>query len=413
METLRDRLDAVQEELLTLYEEGNTDIDSQIKHWNLLRREHVLLHFARKQGIYRLGLQTVPPLQVSQQKAKEAIEMVLTLQSLKKSPYGEETWTLADTSRELFETPPKNCFKKHGASVEVRYDGSAANSMLYTAWSDIYYQTDYSWEKTQGHVDYTGCYYYEDDVKIYYLKFEDDAARYSATGEWEVHYKNDIFSPVASVSSTSSWTPSPVAATSTGGTAEDTQQYPVPLDNTPATVKRRRTGSPSRTTKRGRPRRKPRSSTPRGRFSAQEEGRRRSQQEEGQRQRRTQQRQQGERARSPRLPEESARQVAEGAGRRHRRSRLDQLLADAADPPIVLLRGGANQLKCLRYRLIRKYSALFSLISSTWSWVGLQGPGGRNRLMLAFNGYQQRTDFINSVPLPPGVSVVLGTLQGI
>mgnify|MGYP000196279906 CR=1 FL=1 len=98
MEALNDRFNALQETLLDIYESGKDDIDTQILHWNCLRKEQILLHYARKHGIRRVGYQHVPPLAVTETKAKEAIGMVLVLESLKKSPYGSESWTLVNTS---------------------------------------------------------------------------------------------------------------------------------------------------------------------------------------------------------------------------------------------------------------------------------------------------------------------------
>ena len=66
---------------MDLYESGREDLQSQIDHWQTLRQEQVLLYFARKHGVMRLGYQPVPPLATSESKAKDAIGMVLLLQS--------------------------------------------------------------------------------------------------------------------------------------------------------------------------------------------------------------------------------------------------------------------------------------------------------------------------------------------
>ena len=112
MESLTERFDAVQENLLELYESGSDNIEDQILYWNLMRKEGVLFYYARQKGITRLGLQHVPSLAVSEFKAKQAIMMTLQLESLKNSEYGSEKWTMQDTSLELYNTEPQHTFKK-------------------------------------------------------------------------------------------------------------------------------------------------------------------------------------------------------------------------------------------------------------------------------------------------------------
>ena len=107
MESLTERFDAVQENLLELFESGSDNIEDQILYWNLMRKEGILLYYARQKGISRLGLQHVPSLAVSEFKAKQAIMMTLQLESLKNSEFGREKWTLQDTSLELYNTEPE------------------------------------------------------------------------------------------------------------------------------------------------------------------------------------------------------------------------------------------------------------------------------------------------------------------
>ena len=203
MEKLASRLDAVQEELLTLYETGSNTLDSQIRHWSLIRQENVLLHFARRQGIMRLGMQAVPHLSVSQDKAKQAIEMMLLLTNLQHTPYADEEWTLCDTSREALLAPPANCLKKGAVPVTVWFDGDKDNACQHTAWKQVYYQDGDSWTKTDGGADYTGLFYREDGYKHYYHTFAEDARTYGTTGVYDVEYGNELISPPIVTSSTS------------------------------------------------------------------------------------------------------------------------------------------------------------------------------------------------------------------
>ncbi|QUP08145.1 E2 [Martes foina papillomavirus 1] len=203
MENLSKRLDAVQEGLLTLYELGSTDLEDQVQHWNLLRQENVLMHFAKRAGCTRVGYQIVPPLAVSQERAKQAIEMHLTLQSLHQSQYGREPWSLTETSWERWTVDPQRCLKKGAQSVEVRFDGSRDNSMLYTLWQSVYYQdSEDAWCKAVGEVDYKGLYYREKGYKKYYVEFAVEARRYSSSGMWEVVHNNETLSSSDPVTST-------------------------------------------------------------------------------------------------------------------------------------------------------------------------------------------------------------------
>ncbi|AEO16193.1 E2 [Canis familiaris papillomavirus 8] len=203
MESLSKRLNAVQDDLLNLYEEGSDQLQRQVEHWNLTRQENVLLHYARQSGVMRVGMQPVPPLQVSAERAKSAIEMQLMLQSLCDSPWATETWTLSDTCRERWLADPPRCWKKGPCTVEVVYDGDADNSMHYTLWQRIYYQDSSDrWQMSKSQVDHSGIWFWDCEHKHYYVKFATDAERYSATGVWEVVYNNETISSCDPVTST-------------------------------------------------------------------------------------------------------------------------------------------------------------------------------------------------------------------
>ncbi|AEP82737.1 E2 [Canis familiaris papillomavirus 9] len=205
MENLRKRLDVIQEELLTIYEEGSEVLADQVKHWNLMRKENVILHFAKKAGIIRLGLQPVPALRVSAQRAKDAIEMQLVLQTLLESPFAAERWNLQDTSRETWTAEPSNCFKKGPMLVEVYFDGDRDNSMHYTLWQYVYYtdMTD-QWQKTKCHVSGEGLWFWENGHQRFYVRFADEAKKYGTRGQWDVMCNHE---PICSPESVTSTTP--------------------------------------------------------------------------------------------------------------------------------------------------------------------------------------------------------------
>ena len=90
--------------------------------------------------------------------------------------------------------------------------------------------------------------------------------------------------------------------------------------------------------------------------------------------------------------------------------RLTRLLAEAADPPVILLRGDANTLKCYRYRFRKRHAGGFRFVSTTWSWIGDASNDriGRSRMLLAFYSESQREKFIHTMKLPTGVEWSLG-----
>nr|WPK29457.1 MAG: E2 protein [Varecia variegata papillomavirus 2]WPK29463.1 MAG: E2 protein [Varecia variegata papillomavirus 2] len=201
METLSQRFDALQEQLLSHYEAGSKHLADQIQYWLLLRKESVLLHFARKKGLQKLGLQQVPTLAVSEHNAKRAIMMGMLLQSLSESQYGRETWTMPDTSLEMLDCPPRGCFKKGAHVVDVMFDNDPQNIFPYTAWNRIFFQdSDGAWQLSSGEADYEGLFYRDSEgCKMYYVKFGKDALRFGNSGMWKIQYKNrTISAPVTS-----------------------------------------------------------------------------------------------------------------------------------------------------------------------------------------------------------------------
>lgn len=200
MENLSERFNVLQDQLMNIYESAAETLESQIEHWQILRKEAVLLYFARRKGVTRIGYQPVPTLAVSEAKAKEAIGMVLQLQSLQKSEYGTEPWSLVDTSAETYRSAPENYFKKGPMPIEVIYDKDADNANLYTMWKFVYYvDEDDNWHKSESGVNHTGLYFMQGNFRHYYVLFADDARKYSATGHWEVKVnKETVFTPVTS-----------------------------------------------------------------------------------------------------------------------------------------------------------------------------------------------------------------------
>lgn len=436
METLSARFTVLQEKLMDIYESGVEDLDTQIQHWQLLRQEQIIYHYARKHGVTRLGYQPVPSLASSEAKAKDAISMVLLLESLNKSNYADERWTLAQTSLEAVRSPPADCFKKGPKNIEVIFDGDPENLMSYTVWTYIYYMTDEdTWEKVEGHVDYTGAYYYEGNLKVYYLKFENDAKRYGVTGLWEVRVNKDtVFTPVTSStppvgdstdSASRAALPEPSTSVSPERPRSQTARRYGRKASSPSTTsrrqrkgqrettgtqRRRKSRSRSRSTNRGG--RDTRRSSSRGSSVSPTRGRRRGGGDSRRRGPVTRSRSRSlSRASSAGggIPPDKVGTAVRSVGRSSG-GRLTRLLADAADPPVILLRGDANTLKCYRYRFRKKHAGGFRFVSTTWSWIGDASNDriGRSRMLVAFYSESQREKFIHTMKLPTGVEWSLG-----
>lgn len=379
---------------MNLYEAGLKNIDAQIEHWEIIRRQYVLFYYARKEGYKNLGLQPLPALTVSEYKAKEAIQLVLLLKSLKKSPFGNEDWTLTETSAELLLTPPRNCFKKDAFIVDVYFDHNPQNSFPYTNWDRLYVQDeDDRWYLTSGQVDYNGLYFVDNhNEKSYFTLFTTDAERYGTTGEWTVKYKNEMIS--ASVDSSRPFF-APVQGSSRGSASTSGNT----VSNQKASRQQEKEGRADSTT--------PSSAELRRR-------RRRDQQREydtrGSKRRRTEQE-----ADSSGVP-------ASQVGRRHRTvpttglTRLERLEREAEDPPVLLLKGRANALKCWRNRC-DKYRHLFTRMSTVWKWAKEEEFCDCNqnysRLLVAFNSIQDRSLFLQKVNLPKGCTYSEGNLASL
>lgn len=469
MEALNQRFNALEDQLMDIYEKGSDKLEDQIRHWNFLRKEQILLHYARRRGIMRLGYTPVPSLAASETKAKDAIYMVLQLEKLRDSPYKDEPWTLIDTSLETYRAPPANCFKKGPQNVEVIFDADPENMMLYTAWQSIYFEdTDGHWQKTEGRIDYAGLYYMEGQLRHYYVEFKIDARRFGTSGEWEVRFNGEtIFAPVTS-SSPSSFEEIRERVESPDvpevGSATDSGTLQTGRPERTETAKGRRYGrkesSPTVASLRGRQKvsrpttRKAQERRSRSPSSGTEQAGARGRGQRGTRARsRTRSRSKRRSRSSSRTRSRRAREHSESRGGRGRgaystrsrsrsaesrsidqfgipasqvgrsvqsvgrknTSRLERLLAEAVDPPVILLRGEPNILKCYRYRVKDKLKGYFDKISTTWSWVGSEGNTriGRARMLLSFISENQREQFINTMRLPKGVDWSFGSFDSL
>lgn len=426
MTSLQDRFDVVQQELMDIYENADYTLDTQIKHWELLRKEHVLLYSARQRGLSRLGFRVVPPLKVSENKAKQAIGMSLHLQSLKLSPYGNERWTLQETSAETFDSPPMGSFKKHPKLVTVVYDGNPMNAMEYTAYSYIYMLADDDvWHKYTSDVDYDGVYYLDaEGNKNYYVNFHEDAQLFSKLGQWEVRYANSIFSAPVTSSQSADRPPGRPIATEGDHSAGSSSSPTAAGRQQPESSGRPASRGPDQSHRRSRSRSRSRSHS-RHRSASPDSG-------ESRRSTRSSSTEPSTTAQRQRLRQRHGRRGSPSSGRatppaawevggRHRsparaaETRLERLISEARDPPIILVRGPQNSLKCWRNRCRIRWPGYFQSMSTTFTWISSQSiqRAGLARMLISFNSVTQRELFLKHVKLPKNTSYVFGFLDGL
>ncbi|QHQ97056.1 E2 protein [Felis catus papillomavirus 6] len=441
MENLSDRFDNLQQQLLEHYERGSHNLTDQIDYWDLRRKENVILHYARRQGIAHLGYAPVPSLACSETNAKKAILMGLMLKSLQNTPFAQESWSMTETSIETMEAPPRGLLKKRPRTVDVWFDKNPKNSFPYVLWSEIYFQNlEGHWVKTEGRVDYDGLYYVDTDGELrYYCKFDKDALRYGQTGQWSVQYGNKTI--VASVSSSSpeeqlGQAPRTGREGSPAPTTSSSQQRP--QGRPQGQGEHPQCGSSRGTTRRtASPRNQGEASQGRGRgrgggFQEEAHECRRSTCDiptletpgvSGGESRRVRGRGRGRRSCPP--PRLSPYTPIGRLGRGHRGFEEEDLQrpgphqAGPGNPPektpIALFRGDGNVLKCWRWRLKHSHGPAFEAISTAFSWIEKGGPNrvGRHRLLIGFADSQQMNAFLTTVKIPRGVDWSTGTLDAL
>ena len=394
-ESLSARFAAQQEIQLTLIEKESYDLKDHLLFWKAVRTENVIAYYARKENITKLGLQPLPSTVVTEYKAKEAINIQLLIQSLLKSEFAVERWTLAEVSAENLNSAPKNCFKKSPFIVTVLFDNNENNSFPYTCWEHIYYQDENNkWHKTEGLVDHNGLYFKDKSGDIsYFVLFQPDAIRYGRTGQWTVKFKNKTI--VASVTSSSRNSYS--TSENRPGPSQFSSRPESPGSRRQDSTENTDTDSPSSSTSRIRGRRRGGES---GEPGTTETPRRRG----------TKRKLGSDSAPSP--GEVGSRSTTVAA---HGLSRLRRLQEEARDPPLILFTGQQNTLKCWRNRVTTKYAHLFLYFSSVWKWLGANANTEQNaaKLLVAFKSTSQREIFLSTVHIPKGTAITYGQLDSL
>lgn len=432
--------------MMDIYEKGGHKLEDQIDYWLLNRKENALLFYAKQKGYKTLGLQPVPPLLVSKEKASIAIEMHLLLCSLQDSEYGTLPWTITDTSREMYESKPEKTFKKRGVHVRVLYDDMQSQQVEYVCWLEVYFWDcdNAKWGCGSSGVDAHGVFWTLKGQKKYYENFDKDANKYGKTGCWTVNFKNETFR----FSTSASPVGKPVSAAandSTDGRAPDEPGCPQEAE-APVCAKRQADGA----THCGEA---PRLGEQQGEHRPPEKRRRASSASEGERGQHGKQRVWGRRqdcapssgsvhTEPTCTPVQLLQQQQQQQQRQqHKKQQLheqqqqqqdrDEQEEDEAgvvgDPgvhlsggnttqpastplPVAVLSGNANQLKCYRYRLNKRHRDLILYISTTWYWTSNSGQHKTAKITVMFKSTACRDMFKKKVVLPKGVTITHGAM---
>lgn len=445
MTDLQARLDSIQDRILTLYESNSTNLADHLQFYLLSRQEHALLYVARQKGI-KLAM-PLPALATSKARARESIEMSLLIESLLNSPFGNEAWTLPEVSRERLLAPPKYCFKKDGAPIQVQFGDDPDNVVEYTTWGWIYFQdTSDEWYKVPGKIDLDGLSYKDSDGDtVYYVSFKEEARKMGTPDKWSLLYDSNLLAFSGSPSSESSSSSSSSSSfergrTKTRSSSRESRVWWGRPRSVSESRSRSRTRSRSRSRRRTRSRSRSRTKSPTPPSNLQQ--RRRDQRQpsagttttssgpilrqntaaqtqKGQKRTTTRRRSPGARGVRPGnrpsfvVPEQvgsSLKTVSSGPG-----GRLGQLLREARDPPGLCLRGPANTLKCYRYSLKKHHPTSCTAISTTWKWTdsGNTTRLGDGRMLLLFDTAADRDIFLKTIHIPKTLSYYFVEFGGI
>nr|UJP31696.1 E2 protein [Equus caballus papillomavirus 2]UXM19324.1 E2 protein [Equus caballus papillomavirus 2]UXM19330.1 E2 protein [Equus caballus papillomavirus 2] len=410
MENLHRALDALAERQMTLYERGSTNLVDHLDLWFCQRKENVMLHAARKHGVQRVGCLPVPSLATSAAKAKGAIGMTLLIESLLKSPFAGEPWSMTDVSREMYAAPPCDTFKKGGYVVEVLFSQDSHDAMWYTGWQHVYYQgSDGQWLKTPGGVDSRGLFFDREGTRDYYVDFQKESNKYGTGGHWVVKVGSQtLSSPV--VTSTTGDCGEPAAPPGSGGRGSATGASHAPVSSAgPAD-----NGCGHLADADGVPSQSPRCVSHSHRNSP-DGGRKRKAEPSH------------PRARGPGLlgtpPSPALLQGEDAPDSSHSSQTRPPHHAETEGPAgksgvvvrrdvsvggssFLVLTGRAPQLKCLRYRLKKSHSKKFCEVTTTFFLTRSSGKerAGQAKILLTFDSPGQCSSFWRDFPLPPGVT---------
>ncbi|APG30982.1 E2 protein [Giraffa camelopardalis papillomavirus 1] len=389
-------LDAAQEKQMMLIEKDSTALEDHVDYWSSVRAEMALLHAARRNGLQMLGCCPVPALQVTECKAKHAIEMQMVCEELRETIWGKDPWTAGDLSWERYCTAPAKTVKKGANVLEVVYDGNEDNANLYTVWSWVFMRSGGTWEAATGGADAYGIYYQTmSGARIYYETFAGDAARFGKRGFWEVRYQGHSYHSHPP-SSRDELDGQYLADSDTGGHTADPAEPQPSRTETAAGGPVRGSGCGLRCVSRSHPYNLPRSSRDSPLVPASSP---------------VQSTVPLDLAPSPETqaspPSPDSTQLEEPETETGAAPTVTFSLFKKGGHSCVLLQGSCNQAKCLRFRVKKRHRKLYSNVTTTWQTVGDEGAGrqGRACLLYTFDDAQQRECFLSTVSIPHGMEV--------
>ncbi|QBR99470.1 E2 [Duck papillomavirus 3] len=401
--TLEEQMEQLQSREADLLESEPEDLESIREYWDVVKKIQLLLCACGRRGIRRLGGMRVPPTHVSEQEAKDAILMGMMAGALRTSPYSRENWSLQDFNPLLFRQPPEG-LKRGGRSVTVVYCDDPTTETAYTYWDKVYYYDTERrvWIELRGGQDQVGLWAQtQGGQREYHTLWRDEGRKYCQTSQvtWRVGSYDSQSSqePTEGLSppvheSTRAWTPSPPQLTrySGGTTGGYRSGGPTPgTSSGPPDLRSQRTPAPQTRRRRPQPSDSRRPAPKRRRVADQ----------------------QGTAGPSSIAPADvgANRQIDTSRGG----SRVERLLREAADPPAICYLGSTAQLKTIRHRIVNGPLA-YKNVSSTWHWLGAEGPDSDSRILVTFDSAGQRQQFLDRFKASAaGVRVQIVSLIGL
>ncbi|ACD39815.1 E2 regulatory protein [Caretta caretta papillomavirus 1] len=400
------RLMEMQDKQMTIIEKDDQSLDDILEYYFAVKDEYLILAAARKAGVAHIGLQRVPSLQVSESKYREAVTMIIIVQSLQNSQFKNVNFTLRDLQYQLVMQAPAFTIKKGPKTVYVTYSGPDKLTVTHTKWKDIYYQRDEQWRSSKdlqhthdpnwfrAHTltDSKGLFYVDiyGDVDYYVLFNSGEPQNATRKGQWEIS------------------TSPPDARTSTDTPSRKTPERhivaitpPIRNPRNPAYQSKPTHPTPTKpthtstvTTRRGNGRGRGLGGRGGGGGGAGGSTTRRPFAEK----------------QSPVSAEEvgRTRETVQGTG-----TRLERLLKEARDPPGLVFEGSTAQIKHIRRR-VEAGSLKYSRVTSTWHWISGKKVLKPSKMIVVFNNEKERSTFLNLFRVEgDGITVRLCSFNGL
>ncbi|ACD39808.1 regulatory protein [Chelonia mydas papillomavirus 1] len=407
------RLMEVQNIQLSIIEQDSHTLGSILEFYKAMKVEYLLLAAARKKGRLHIGVQRVPPMQVSETKYREASTMIVLIESLMQSQFRDRKFSLHELQYSLVMTPPEYTVKQGPKQVYITYSDPSQTTEQFTKWKTILYQTDDwserpslpgthdpKWFLAHTLTDKNGLFIVDKSGdKDYYAFFSTkEPSSAVARGQWTI-------SSTVPAAAALSRQPSPRRSNSPnldpctrsrgshcGGVSPSNPDTP----DTAGVRPRDRTGGL------GTPPKSARGGGGRGQSTGG------SKLQRGPRVTPRSSRQSKEK--NPVSPAEVGqnRKTVSGPG-----TRLDRLIREARDPPGVIIEGSTSQIKHLRRR-IQLGPLKYLRVTSTWHWIVNKKVQKPCKMIVVFSNNAERQTFLHLFRVEgDGISVRLCSFNGL